>query len=200
MSNIEPIPTFYNGCHFRSRTEARWAIFFDCLMLEWHYEPEGFKMGPPHKKIYYLPDFFLPEINAYVEIKGPSPNTKDLRKIMTFKALKTDVNMIVLFGSVYPERQGYMLYGKDKGDEQWFESHSAYFAVCQKCRTGLYIVSDDDNGDIFCLIPCQGQCFGPEKINTIIDSFIMEAYRTASYARFEHQDRNAEDLMDRKQL
>lgn len=38
---IKPIETRYAGCRFRSRLEARWAVFFDALKIEWEYEPEG---------------------------------------------------------------------------------------------------------------------------------------------------------------
>jgi len=51
---MEPIETEYKGYRFRSRLEARWAVFFDALELEWLYEPEGFELGDGS---YYLPDF-----------------------------------------------------------------------------------------------------------------------------------------------
>lgn len=53
MTNLRAIETRYAGCRFRSRLEARWAVFFDTLGLAWEYEPEGFQLaeGP------YLPDF-----------------------------------------------------------------------------------------------------------------------------------------------
>lgn len=53
MNTIRAIETHYNGYRFRSRLEARWAVFFDALDLKWEYEPEGFvtSAGP------YLPDF-----------------------------------------------------------------------------------------------------------------------------------------------
>jgi hypothetical protein len=38
---LTPIPTRYKGYHFRSRLEARWAVFFDALGLRWQYEVEG---------------------------------------------------------------------------------------------------------------------------------------------------------------
>ncbi len=51
---IKAIETHYKGYRFRSRLEARWAVFFDALGLQWEYEPEGFVLadGTP-----YLPDF-----------------------------------------------------------------------------------------------------------------------------------------------
>lgn len=51
---IKPIETEYNGYRFRSRLEARWAVFFDALGVSYEYEPEGFEL-PSGKK--YLPDF-----------------------------------------------------------------------------------------------------------------------------------------------
>ena len=37
--NIKPIETIYKGYRFRSRLEARWAVFFDALGIEYEYEP-----------------------------------------------------------------------------------------------------------------------------------------------------------------
>ena len=39
---MRPKETKYKGYWFRSRLEARWAIFFDTLGLKWLYEPERF--------------------------------------------------------------------------------------------------------------------------------------------------------------
>ncbi len=50
---IKAIETRAYGCRFRSRLEARWAVFFDTLGLRWEYEPEGFDIGGEA----YLPDF-----------------------------------------------------------------------------------------------------------------------------------------------
>lgn len=64
--DIKPIETVYNGYRFRSRLEARWAVFFDAAGISYEYEPEGFKLKNGRK---YLPDFFLPDFGIYVEIK-----------------------------------------------------------------------------------------------------------------------------------
>lgn len=64
---IPAIPTLYSGVLFRSRTEARWAVFFDHLGVKWEYEPQGFvAAGIP-----YLPDFAVfPALGTlWVEIK-----------------------------------------------------------------------------------------------------------------------------------
>jgi hypothetical protein len=41
-------------------------VFFDTLGIEWEYEPEGFEFDG----IKYLPDFYLPGLNLWCEIKG----------------------------------------------------------------------------------------------------------------------------------
>jgi hypothetical protein len=63
---IKTIPTTYNGIKFRSRLEARWAVFFDELGIKYLYEYEGFELA---KKEWYLPDFYLPEYGIYCEVK-----------------------------------------------------------------------------------------------------------------------------------
>lgn len=68
---VNAIETNYGGCLFRSRLEARWAVFFDALKIEWLYEPEGFHISKyEDKKWMYLPDFLLPEFPLWVEVKG----------------------------------------------------------------------------------------------------------------------------------
>lgn len=64
---IKPIETPYKGYRFRSRLEARWAVFFDALNIKWEYEKEGFDLGDGD---YYLPDFWLPELSLWYEVKG----------------------------------------------------------------------------------------------------------------------------------
>lgn len=59
------IPTDYRGCRFRSRLEARWAVFFDHMGIGWLYEPEGYVIGRRR----YLPDFLL-ECGTWIEVKG----------------------------------------------------------------------------------------------------------------------------------
>lgn len=70
---IQAIQTRYAGCHFRSRLEARWAVFFNKLGISWKYEPEGFVVRGSYegdRDIPYLPDFYLPGSKTWVEVKG----------------------------------------------------------------------------------------------------------------------------------
>ena len=66
MADLKPIETIYNGNRFRSRLEARWAVYFDLMGVQYQYEPEGFVL---ENGVYYLPDFYLTECDCYVEIK-----------------------------------------------------------------------------------------------------------------------------------
>ena len=62
------IETHYNGYRFRSRLEARWAVFFDAADINYQYEPEGISFHGEK----YLPDFYLPSASnygCYVEVK-----------------------------------------------------------------------------------------------------------------------------------
>ena len=71
---IQAIETFYDGYRFRSRLEARWAVFFHETGIQYEYEPEGFDLP---KRGYYLPDFYLPMFGAYVEIKPLSVSQEE---------------------------------------------------------------------------------------------------------------------------
>lgn len=64
--SIKPIETLWKGYRFRSRLEARWAVFFETLGLNWEYEPQGFELPDGSR---YLPDFYLPDQETYIEIK-----------------------------------------------------------------------------------------------------------------------------------
>lgn len=91
MTNLKPIETEYKGYRFRSRLEARWAVFFDACGVKWEYEPEGFDLGDGIK---YLPDFRLHGVilnhclkaencSIFVEVKGEM-NDADAEKINRF--------------------------------------------------------------------------------------------------------------------
>jgi hypothetical protein len=64
---IKAIETQYAGCRFRSRTEARWAVFFGHMGWSWEFEPEGFETPSGR----YLPDFRLhaPGGDRWFEVK-----------------------------------------------------------------------------------------------------------------------------------
>lgn len=102
MSSLKAIETTYKGYRFRSRTEARWAVFFDAMKIEWVYESEGFDLGDGG---WYLPDFWFPRARQFAEIKGQgfSPDEKDL-----CMALAVQSGHAVLMFDGQPESRQYM--------------------------------------------------------------------------------------------
>jgi hypothetical protein len=75
---IKAIETAYKGYRFRSRLEARWAVFFDSLGVCWEYEKEGFDLG---EEGWFLPDFWLPGLGVWFEVKPEAPCEQDEKKI-----------------------------------------------------------------------------------------------------------------------
>jgi hypothetical protein len=71
---IDAIPTDYAGTTFRSRLEADWAATLDGSGIRWQYEPELITLPSGTT---YLPDFWLPEIGTWLEVKGPSTPRKE---------------------------------------------------------------------------------------------------------------------------
>lgn len=95
--NIKAIETEYDGHKFRSRLEARWAVFFNAIGLEYEYEIEGFEMG----EIKYLPDFYIPSLNRWFEIKGKSLTETEIIKCERFcrRLDNENIKFSVLVGS-----------------------------------------------------------------------------------------------------
>jgi hypothetical protein len=74
---IQAIETVYRGHRFRSRLEARWAVFFDAVGIRYEYEPEGFEISTWDGDKRYLPDFRLTDLGTWVEVKGWLGDVKD---------------------------------------------------------------------------------------------------------------------------
>ena len=92
MSQIKAIETRYKGYRFRSRLEARWAVAFDAMGLEWEYEPEGFVLSDG---TYYLPDFRIKLVGyepIWFEVKGEMFTFDEWKKcVMLGESLKQRV-------------------------------------------------------------------------------------------------------------
>jgi hypothetical protein len=91
---IRAIETHYNGYRFRSRLEARWAVFLDTLGVDWEYEKEGYDLGEAGR---YLPDFWLSKHGYWVEIKGQEPGLDERKKMETL-ALQSGKSVYIFVG------------------------------------------------------------------------------------------------------
>jgi hypothetical protein len=67
---VEPEPAF------RSKTERAWARLFDRLGIEWRYECLEERIA---RALRYRPDFWLPEVGVFVEVKGQPPTPGEIR-------------------------------------------------------------------------------------------------------------------------
>ncbi len=113
------IETKYNGYKFRSRLEARWAVFFDTLNIEYRYESEGYSLeGTP-----YLPDFWLPKQDCFVEIKGEKPTEEEMQKAKLL-SLYTGKYVFVFYGNIkFPHED------KDRGTSTFGFTDPGIFAT-----------------------------------------------------------------------
>lgn len=149
---MEAIKTHYNGMWFDSRTEARWAVFFDQLGIPYIHEPEGFVFSDGTT---YLPDFYLPDSKAFFECKGIM-NDKDLHKI---KMLMEESGRPVIVGysdftfDSCENDWGHGFYRAEKDDsvliqcpccKKWYFAGIEGFYECQCC--GAY-----DGDHYFCI-------------------------------------------------
>ncbi len=99
---IKAIETSYNGYKFRSRLEARWAVFLDTLNIEYRYEPEGFDL----EGIWYLPDFYLPHFECWLEIKPNIPSHEEREKAIGLCIAKQE-SVVLFAGDVWKDVKGF---------------------------------------------------------------------------------------------
>jgi len=99
---IKAIETIYDGYKFRSRLEARWAVFFNAMGWEYKYEPEGFVLDDG---VAYLPDFYLPDLHTWIEVKPDDILEDDLKKCASLsKDIGGDFNVIIVNGLPAPRQ------------------------------------------------------------------------------------------------
>jgi hypothetical protein len=96
MTELKAIETEYNGHLFRSRLEARWAMFFDEIGIVYQYELEGYELEGGGR---YLPDFYLPDFKVYVEVKPNQDLPPDqVEKLVKFAA-DGDQPLLLIIGT-----------------------------------------------------------------------------------------------------
>lgn len=187
---IKAIDTRYNGYKFRSRLEARWAVYFDSLGIRWEYEMEGFDLGGGD---FYLPDFLLTGIGLrstknkdglWVEIKPPGNcGSEKLNKLV--EASKHDGLLIVgTPGDQWQYEYGGTLsdahyqYKRGEGQAETWWDNCMYFMKCYNNRCGEQKVEFLEGNYCRCEV-CGCTC--DEKHPDII-----RAIERARSARFEH--------------
>jgi len=87
-SSIDAAPTLYGNTTFRSRLEADWARTLDSNGIQWQYEPEVITLDSGTR---YVPDFWLPELGTWIEVKGPGiPRTQKTEELARTRACRCE--------------------------------------------------------------------------------------------------------------
>jgi hypothetical protein len=178
---MKPIETWYGGRRYRSRLEARWAVFFDVARIRFEYEPEGFDFG---NGLLYLPDFWLPGQDAWAEIKGPKPSARDIQKC-TALASHSGKRVFMFAGQFESElpTPATLFTPRRYADGFVEEDEPYYWAECFDCNT-VGLTLEGDWSDLSC--NCEGTSVLPWEEP---DGRIRSAHAAALAARFEHADR-----------
>jgi hypothetical protein len=180
---LKPIETHYRGYRFRSRLEARWAVFFDRCGIEWTYEDQGFDLnGTP-----YLPDFWLPKWATFVEIK---PDFLGLEKPLAMA--KAGAEIMVLYGKPWPWEYG--VWCNVQPGKTLIPFPTAQFYICLNCqRVGLKVLTPDGNLSIFTMYSSCKNCGEAAWVAPLPNGHwpgdggcLQAAYAAARKARFEH--------------
>jgi len=171
---IKAIETIYDNYHFRSRLEARWAIFFNTLRVKYEYEKEGFDIDG----LWYLPDFYLPDYSCWIEIKPDSFVLGSDEKINAF-AKATEDTFLLICGIPKDERYIVNLKSGDLSEYCFFKS----------CR---FVIPRKTTKPELCLLGSGGSwknlINNPEQTDDEYESLFFrsldEAYNSAMQARF----------------
>jgi hypothetical protein len=160
MRIMKAIETRYNGYRFRSRLEARWAVFFDVMGWKYLYEPEGFDLNG----IWYLPDFYLPADDTWFEVKPSENLTREEEEKIT-RFLEANPQYMLLVGDPSDD-MAVLIHGGD-------HVHEVLIFDCPCC--GNLAICDK---------------VVPQEVRQaiMIKSRFKEAVLAAHSARFEHGD------------
>jgi hypothetical protein len=139
---MQALETFYNHNRYRSRLEAKWAVYFDRVGVKYQYEPAGFNIGEKC----YLPDFYLPEFDAYIEVKPESGDREQVFKDMV-AMIETGVskigNCLAVFGD--PLNHKLMAVGRIDDNQPWKDDFCNQTAIAFDFTDGEKLLSTTFN-------------------------------------------------------
>lgn len=91
----------HNGYRLRSYTELMWARLMDAAEIFYLYEPDLVRVDDG----YYLPDFWLPHVGIYLEVKGKHPTELEVQKADAVMA-RTGREVMFLVGLPESDKEG----------------------------------------------------------------------------------------------
>lgn len=176
---IKAIETHFMGYKFRSRLEARWAVFFNEMGITYQYEPEGFELGGGLR---YLPDFLLPHLDLWIEVKGDVPTLAEQEKVIRLTEQMPSRALALFYGDPSPDHMMFWAFGKNVP--------RFFFIECDRCGTlGYFALHEQAKGYLY-LLRCKHKQSVIKKIMEQgfipLASKVMPACIAARSARFEH--------------
>lgn len=186
VTTIKAIETVYpwpDGPRYRSRLEARYAVFFDSLNLRYEYEPEGYELWGNRR---YLPDFWLPDLRSWIEIKGDVPTDDEENLMYDLVGMRDSIGHI--FYGLPGEYEG-ISFCWDLGDSSGGQSapSPSFWTVCTQCESiGIHIANSNDlYFDEMFRVPLRFCSCAPD-LTSLHHPKLTKATRAARQARFEH--------------
>lgn len=179
---LKAIETRYRGYRFRSRLEARWAVFLDAISEPWEYEKEGYSLPSGA----YLPDFWLPRMSLWLEIKPEQPTNHELTLA---EELAVGTDFPVVFGIGLPLHNWLKVFCGDTSDSS---GGCGWWECCQwsYCDEGVCIDSNcEDSQRSFCTPSLQAAFSAMKKIDCFGSARLSVAATRAKSARFEHGEK-----------
>ena len=98
LKRIRAKPTKHCGVQFRSQLEAKYTALFNIFDEAWTYESRFFKLPTAN----YLPDFFMPRLDVWIEVKGVEP-TKREQQLCAELSLETGKDVLIAYGWPPPD-------------------------------------------------------------------------------------------------
>ena len=190
---MDSIQTEYEGYLFRSRLEAKWAVFFDAIGIRWEYEPVGLVLSDGTN---YLPDFYLTDLRCFFEVKGNYVKGTDKEKEAIKRisdGMKTDAWAgIIAFGDPLDDDLTIFCQETDENGGGSYESKvtigyrpgtvEPYLFSLEDSRPRYFFTSFMNFND---QIPMETERHGTYRYNDFVTPHIKEARRMARQARFE---------------
>lgn len=177
---MQAIQTVYKGYKFRSRLEARWAVFLNSLGANWSYETEGYDFSG----VWYLPDFFVADWNCWIEIKGKSASEDEAEKCQRL-AVESSKTVLLLSGEPWAEGSNnhydITLYDPNRSEQN--ASSGWEFGEGRRCAEEIWLVNDMS---AFALKPISHEGDHKYPLSGTSANSIMVALTAARQARFEH--------------
>lgn len=170
---MKAIETSFDGRRFRSRTEARWAVFLKGLGLSYEYEPEGFVLdGTP-----YLPDFRIPEIECWLEVKGQEPTEDEMGKC---QRLARESGWLCLLAIGVPQPEPHIIVFSPDPEEKFFDGLRFCFAEDRRTEGKFWLHAPMEAG--WPIGPARGEWHDRPPLN---HWNVERAFQAAMSARFE---------------